>query len=246
MTAEVARLQAAGCISEWTGRRPPMMITPIFAVQQRDKWRMVANWRSLNLRQEPPPTFRMEGWREVAQLIGTGDLLAKADLTAAYHLLRLHPSCHTYAGFRWNGRTYFWKVMPFGWAWAPFVFTKVLTPAMRSLRMEGLRSVTYLDDILLILPSDRQAAAAQVRLFLDRMKTLNLPLKLSKCVLDPTDRIEFLGVQIDNSGQETVLLVPEGKRRDAAASAKRLLAQKRIPVRRLAQFVGFEIGRAHV
>ena len=239
MTNEVASLLESGRIAKWTASTPPKVVSPVFAVQQREKYRLVFNFRAGNLRQRRPPHFKMQGWQELAEQIGPGDRMCKADLEAAYHLVRMHPSTRPYMAFRWEGQVYVWLVMPFGWAWAPFLFTKLMAPVMRHLRRAGLRTVIYLDDILLIVRGNEVEMARQVELFKETMARLNLPLKESKCILTPQATIEFLGVNVDNTGQTTVLQVPTRKRRDTAKAAKRLLAASHVKVKRLAQWAGW-------
>jgi len=41
--------------------------------------------------------------------------------------------------------------LPFGLSVAPFIFTKVLRPVVKSLREEDFHSIVYLDDFLLFL-----------------------------------------------------------------------------------------------
>ena len=53
--------------------------------------------------QIPTPKFRMEGFREVRQLLRRGYWMIKIDLKSAYHHLLLHRSVRPYLGFLFQG-----------------------------------------------------------------------------------------------------------------------------------------------
>ncbi|XP_043481257.1 uncharacterized protein LOC122510567 [Leptopilina heterotoma] len=55
-----------------------------------------------------------------------------------------------------NEKLYEFNCLPFGLCTAPYVFTKLLKPVAQKLRSEGLLSVIYLDDILLIARSKEE------------------------------------------------------------------------------------------
>ncbi|KAM4696100.1 RPA-related protein RADX [Rhinophrynus dorsalis] len=63
------------------------------------------------------------------------------------------------------------KVLPFGLATAPRVFTKILAVVMGVLRLRGIRIVPYLDDMLLIADSPQQASV-NTQTCLDLLKHL--------------------------------------------------------------------------
>ena len=48
---------------------------------------------------------------------------------------------------------YRWQVLPFGWTCSPYYFCKILEPLTSYLRSNGLRTMIYVDDILLCAPT---------------------------------------------------------------------------------------------
>lgn len=70
--------------------------------------------------------------------------------------------------FLWKGLTYEFQCLPFGLSSAPRTFTKLLKPVMAILRQRGLRSVIFIDDILLMAqsPEELNKQTQEVILFL--------------------------------------------------------------------------------
>jgi len=92
--------------------------------------RPVLNLRPLNA-YITPQTFKMETMEMVCRLINKDDYLTSLDLQDAFHHIPIHPhSCH-YLQFRWKGKQYQFKVLPFGLSLAPLIFTKVLRPILQ-------------------------------------------------------------------------------------------------------------------
>ena len=86
-----------------------------------------------------------------------------------------------------------------------FLFTKVLKPAMASLHCQGIRTITFIDDTLLI-------GATAEECFHDILTTINLLESLGfhvnygKSVLTPSQSISYLGFIIDTVSGTLLLL----------------------------------------
>lgn len=112
--------------------------------------------------------FKMEGVHLVQDLVKPGDYLATIDLKDAYFSIPIFPGDRKYFRFLWNKTLYRFTCLRFGgYSLAPRVFTKVLKPAMATLHCQGIRTITFIDDTLLIAGTTEEC-------FHDISTTINL------------------------------------------------------------------------
>ena len=93
--------------------------------------------------------FKMENIESVKQLLRPGDFMATVDLKDAYFSIPIDTRDRKYLRFLWDNVLYEFTCLPFGYSLAPRTFTKILKPAQALLRLNGVRVVCYLDDILI-------------------------------------------------------------------------------------------------
>ena len=79
--------------------------------------------------------------------------MASLDISEAYTHIPIRRNLHRYLAFSFNNQLYFFRALPFGLNVAPFIFTKVLDWPLRTLRIQGINVLAYLDDIVLWHPS---------------------------------------------------------------------------------------------
>ncbi len=130
--------------------RDVCFVSQLFLHQKKDGgWCPVFNLWCLNsfVRYEH---FKMEGLFLLKGLLTKGAYLAKLDLKDAYFSIPLATLHHRFLSFQWNGIHYHFKVLCFGLASAPRVFTKVLKPILAILHRQGIQIIVFLDDILII------------------------------------------------------------------------------------------------
>ena len=99
----------------------------------------------------PDRPFRMETLqREGRALFERSAWGGTCDISSAYHHIPMHPDSTRYLGFEWEGRFFYFTVLPFGLSPAPWLFTKVMGHCVRFLRAPGisLGLLSYLDDIV--------------------------------------------------------------------------------------------------
>ena len=73
----------------------------------------------------PKKHFKMESLRLVKQAVNPGDWLVAIDLSDAYMHIPIREAHRKFLRFKINGQAFQFKVLPFGLATAPRVFTKV-------------------------------------------------------------------------------------------------------------------------
>ena len=241
VTEEILRLRKEGCVERWSER--PHMVCGLKVVPKagKKKFRLVHNLAPVNDEAVEEPPCRFDGWPAVKRQLRRGDRLAKMDLRAGYHHLRLHPDSRTYCGFEFQGEFFVWNVLPLGLSMSPRVFTKTMAPVVASWRSAGVRCAAYLDDFLVM------ASPAQVdehtQLVMESLQRMGFELAAEKCVTPKggAQELDFLGLRLTASPVPK-LSVPSDKRQAIARGAKQLVAaadkQEAVAIKKLARWMG--------
>ena len=128
-------------------------------------------------------------------MLRAGDWMTQVDLKDAYFMVPIHEEDRAFLKFLFKERTYQFKCLPFGLACAPWVFTKTLKPLAAQLRQLGMRLIVYTDDIL-ILAESKELAWDHVIGLVYLLENLGFVISKPKCVLEPTQSVEFLGFSV--------------------------------------------------
>lgn len=229
---EVSTLLEKGSIELATS---PGFSSRLFCIAKKTgDLRPVLNLRPLNA-YIAPRHFKMETLGAITSAIEKNDYLTSLDLQDAFHHILIHPDSRRYLQFRWRGRHYQFKVLPFGLSLAPLVFTKVLRPVLRWARSKGIRIFAYLDD-LLIAASSKEQSARHTALVQAKLQELGFLIKSSKSHLTPTQKLQHLGFLIDTKNMS--LSVPGEKIRDIRREASKMIHKGTATVRQLSSFIG--------
>ena len=141
------------------------------------------------------PSFKMPTLKYVWQLIQQGDFAFSIDLQDAYLHVPIVKHHYHFIHFVWHNVPYQWKVLPFGLATAPRVFTSLMKPILFLCHFKGLCIVIYLDDILVLVCSKQEGK--WVHLFLCSLLVhLGLHINFSKSDLHLSQSFTFLGVML--------------------------------------------------
>ena len=210
-------------------------ISNIFLVQKKGGGqRPVINLKDLNnfLRYEH---FKMEGVHLLKDLLLQNDWMVKIDLKDAYLTCPVHKEHQKYLRFLWKGKLIQFKVMAFGLAVAPRIFTKLLKTPISVLRRMGIRLIIYLDDILLMNQSF-QGVLSDLNVAMTLLKGLGFLINKEKSEFQPQQRIDFLGYTVDSI--EMTLSLPRDKVLKIKETCKEILSDQSVTVRKLAQLIG--------
>ena len=175
----------------------PGWYSQIFVVPKKDGgWRPILNLKRFNHAFLDAPVFRMYTVKDVAMLLRPGDWAASIDLKDAYFHIPVNRRHRRFLRFGWIGRLLQYLVIPFGLRVAPWLFTTVTAPLKAWLRSRGIRSIFYLDDIL-IVGSTKEECQANLQLALTLLQDVGFLVNHKKSHLVPSQDFIFLGLRWD-------------------------------------------------
>jgi hypothetical protein len=225
--------------------RRPLFYHGHFTIEKKEKgtFRHIINMRRGN-EHVLKTHFKMESLDAARALVHRHDWAIKVDIKSAFTHVGIHPDHRDFFRIRWRNRHLRFRAMPFGYSDAPRIFTMVMRAALKPLRARGVKLVAYLDDILLLAPS-KQVALAQGALLVRHLHRLGFDLKAEKCVLAPTQTVEFLGFSLDL--RTLTVHLPSEKIRALRRATAAMIIRARdgpVPAKRIATLLG-KLRAAH-
>ena len=146
---EVTRLCNFGAIERVADCEGQFLSSFFMIKKSSGGWRFILNLKRLN-NFIVASYFKLEDWKTVIRLLSSHDFLATIDLQDAYFLVPIAYEDRRFLRFRFQNQLFQFRVLPFGLASAPYIFTKILKPVVSTFRERGFLSIVYLDDFLLI------------------------------------------------------------------------------------------------
>jgi hypothetical protein len=194
--------------------------SPLLLVRKKSgKYRPCLDLRHLN-KFVPHQKFKMEGLKQLRDMIQEGDFMTSIDLQDGYLHVPVSPASQKYLQFSWKNRFYRFTCLPFGLCSAPLVFTKLLRPIVQELRAKGVRLMAYLDDII-ILSSSYQESVRNTQLVREALERRGWVINLEKSSLTPSQTLEYLGFLLDSVKMQ--IFTPNEKRKRFRSAAQRML-----------------------
>ena len=138
----------------------------------------------------------MENIGSAINYVSPGDYMVSLDLKDAYFSVPIHRLDRKLLRFFWKGQRFEFTCLPFGYSLAPRVFFKILKPFAATWRSKGIRISIYIDDILIIASSAKQAATL-LAIIRNSLESLGFLVNIKKSRVTPT-RITYLGFEIDS------------------------------------------------
>lgn len=148
--AEVAKWLAYDAVECVDG--PPQCCLPVGVAYNGKKLRLIWDGRYLNC-WTPSPSMSYETLRMFQRGIEQGAWMFSLDHKAGYQHVPLAPEAQRYFGFRWGGKYYCFKVLPFGWAPACYIYDMLSGVVASFIRQLDLHCIRYLDDFGFALPA---------------------------------------------------------------------------------------------
>ena len=145
---EIERLLKLKVIAQSTNESGEFISTIFVRPKQDGSFRLILNLKILNNYIEYHH-FKMETLQSAINMMTEGCYMACIDLKDAYYSVPIHNDFQKYLKFLWRNTLYKFTCLPNGLACAPRLFTKLMKPVFSTLRLSGLLSVAYIDDIYL-------------------------------------------------------------------------------------------------
>ena len=129
----------------------PDIVNPLsVSTRSSGKQRLILNLRHVKtfiFKQK----FKCEDLSVAIQIFDQGFHLFKFDLKSGYHHIEIFPAHRKFLTFAWDfgtgsSRYFQFCVLPFGLSSAPFIFTKMFKPLLKSWRSRGIPIAIFLDD----------------------------------------------------------------------------------------------------
>ena len=177
----------------------------------------------------------MDTTKDVANLLQPGDWAATIDLKDAYFHVPIGKRSRKFLRFGWRGRWYEFPVLPFGLSPAPLVFTRLTKPLKALLQQRGIRSIFYLDDVLIVAKS-KQECEDFVQQTLTLLQEVGFLINFPKSSLSPSQKFKFLGLWWDTKAG--MISIDEEKRLAMSTRASKILSIDRPSCRTLQTLLG--------
>eukprot|EP01012_Entosiphon_sulcatum_P046348 TRINITY_DN6222_c0_g1_i4.p1 TRINITY_DN6222_c0_g1~~TRINITY_DN6222_c0_g1_i4.p1 ORF type:complete len:774 (+),score=36.90 TRINITY_DN6222_c0_g1_i4:657-2978(+) len=235
--SELLRLRDLGVLRQLSREevRRTRTWTPTFAVPKKDseKVRMVTDLRALN-QCTSTPAFKQASWKDVLLLLGRarGQYMAKLDLEEYFFHLAVSEETGRWIRIRpcWEMRG-----LPFGLESSPYWSARLARPVIHHLQSAGVTLVWYVDDILVVAPTEVKLIS-DLALIISTLNRLGFAVNMKKSVLQPTQKVEYLGLVIESDRNRVTLTT--AKMAELRKETNRLINRQCCSAKALAKIAG--------
>ncbi|XP_061716634.1 uncharacterized protein K02A2.6-like [Cydia pomonella] len=189
---ELERLERDGTLCRVDHSDYGTPIVPV--VKQSGELRICGDYKvTINpkLKRDYYPLPRIE---ELFANLSGGEQYTKLDLRHAYEQCLLTEDSQPYTAITTHVGTFVYRRTPYGLSCIPEKFQKLMEETLRGIP----NCVVFLDDICVTGPN-KQAHMRNLRAVLERLRTMGMTLKLSKCKF-LQDKVNYLGFIINKDG----------------------------------------------
>lgn len=158
--------------------------------------------------------------RMVAAAIRRDDYVVSLDLSDAYFHVQIFPQFRGFMRFKFRGKIFKFRVMPFGLSLASRLSTKLIRAITTFCHKRGIRLIFYLDDTIIMGHSHAQVLAHR-DFVMDLLRKLGFMINIEKSDLAPVKQFMFLRLLWDSSSHSVTLA--EDKKVTLRSSAQHLL-----------------------
>lgn len=228
------------------GEKKPNMTSALILVPKGAGWRVCYDGSPLKFLETKTVTCKLDGVKEVMNVIQKGDVLIKLDDKSAFHHLLLDPMSSKMAAMTWGNTTFAYRAAAFGIPRIPSEYQLINGAPINFLRNRGHLMLLYLDDRLIIIrpKSDKErkdllegkiiprsafaicALASGLGTFIHREKSTFLP----------SQRLEYLGFIFDT--EKETIAIPQVKWDKFQTEVKTILKGSHVNVKTLERIRG--------
>ncbi len=171
--------------------------SPLLLVPKKDgTFRPVIDFRCLNSITQGGQ-FPLPVLSDFLMNLGEGNkFFSSLDLLSSYWQVPKDPESRKFTSFSPKDGHFEWLRMPFSLKTAPMTFQRMIRMLLGDLKSKNI--FAYMDDVIIASP-DTDSHLASFEAVFDRLHTVGLKVKLSKCEF-LKNRIRFLGYEVDSSG----------------------------------------------
>ena len=214
-------------------------LVPWFVIQKVEpsgkvKNRLISDCREIN-KELHPPKFKLDHWRDIFPHLERGMWGTKVDLKNAYFHLELSKALKPFIRMKVGDRVFQMEGACFGLSTLPFLWMEVMSVFLKKWRKMGLLVFIYLDDILLLTRS-KSLAEKQTTILVNDLVDSGMEVNLKKSQLNPTQKLEHLGFQLDL--EQGLLQVPTQKLKSVRKELGKFVVQDRMTCRKAAAILG--------
>ena len=214
---------------------PGEFISPIFLRPKSDgSFRLILNLKKLN-KFMPKIHFKMDTIHTVTELIHESSYMTKIDLKDAYYSIPINENDKKYLKFMHKGKLFRFTCLANGVSCGPRKFTKLLKPALTSLRKLGINIVAYIDDLIIIDDSYQKCVKA-TQICVSLFDSLGFVIHPEKSNFTPATVIEYLGFSIDAINQ--TIQLTDSKKNKTKDLCQQVLFAKMLSIRQVAKLLG--------
>ena len=215
----------------------PLCISPISCVPKKNDFRLVIDHRELN-RYIKCPQVCYEDIRTLRDIVQPGDYMISADIKSGYHHIPVNSHFSRYLGKRWRNQTYVWNRLPFGLNVSAYYFVKTVRAIIAHLRSQNVRALAYVDDF--VVCAHREHIDSHCKLLLSTLDKLGLHISKDKSLLDPSQKLQFIGYEISTveNDNRVWIRIPPPRIRKLKHDIQRALKAGQLSARALAALLG--------
>ena len=233
---EVARMLKANAIYVNKADVKTLGISSIYTVAKKDseERRPVFNLRKLNTFLQTKH-FKMTTLKDVKAMVNKGCWKVKIDFKDCFWQVPVAQEDQRFLSFRWRGKVYSFRCLPFGLSVSPWFITKLFRPVIAHLQQKGIKAVIYIDDMLVFGDTREQcqkAAEEALALF----KQLGVVVNVKKSCLSPSQQVDYLGYTINSV--DMTIRAPTKKLINVRKELKKFFNRPRSSARQAASVLG--------
>ena len=180
-------------------------------------------------------TFKMETPETIRTSLQAGEWVTSIDFKEAYFHIPIHSQSRKYMRFHLQGRSYQFKVLPFGLSTAPMEFTVVAKEVKLVAFQKGIRIHQYLDDWL-VRASTHHTCLQHTQTLVTLCQELGWLVNKDKSELVPKQVFNFVGYQFDL--KEGKVRPTEERWQALTHKIRSILSDPLCPVRQFMSLIG--------
>jgi hypothetical protein len=207
----------------------------IFLVPKKSGgWRPVFDLSSLN-RFLVIPRFKMESALSIQRSLRSDKWAISIDVKDAYLHVPVHKSSRKFLKVAFRDKVFQFRVLPFGVATAPYIFTRIVRSLAAKFRSRGIQFHHYIDDWLIVADSPQQAIR-QAHFVLQLVLSLGWIPNWQKSSLTPSQSFVYVGVEYNL--KEGIALPPKDRAEKTCLLARQLTRLTVVTARQMLSLIG--------